>query len=221
MSTHSQDRTADEMTDVPADTGVEQVSTSAKEPTEKVDGSTEATDDTATSAVDPAKRIQWARMFAFGVLPAFALLLALGAGCLKYMDNSARVDDIAIAGSPIREAVQAAKDTTVALLSYKPGTVQQQLNAARDLLTGDFRDSYTSLINDVVIPGAEQKQISAVATVPASALVSADSRRAVVLVFVNQSMTIGQGASTDTASSVRVTMDKVGSRWLISSFDPV
>ena len=125
---------------------------------------------------------------------------------------------------PIRlrdEAMQAAKDSTIALLSYKPDTVEQQLGAARDLLTGDFRDSYTSLTNDVVIPGAKQKQISAVATVPAIASVSADPKHAVVLVFVNQTVVVGQDAPTDTASSVRVTLDKVGDRWLISKFDPV
>ena len=32
---------------------------------------------------------------------------------------------------------------------------------------------------------------------------------------------IGQDAPTSTASSVRVTLDKVGGRWLISQFDPV
>ena len=117
--------------------------------------------------------------------------------------------------------MQAAKDSTIAMLSYKPDTVEQQLNAARDLLTGEFRDSYTSLINDVVIPGAKQKQISAVASVPAAASVSADPNHAVVLVFVNQTVVVGQDAPTDTASSVRVTMDKVGDRWLISEFDPV
>jgi Mce-associated membrane protein len=117
--------------------------------------------------------------------------------------------------------MQAAKDSTIALLSYKPETVEQQLGAARDLLTGDFRDSYTSLTHDVVIPGAKQKQISAVATVPAVASVSANPNRAVVLVFVNQTVIVGQDAPTDTASSVRVTLDKVGDRWLISKFDPV
>ena len=70
-------------------------------------------------------------------------------------------------------SLQAAKDSTIAMLSYKPDTVEQQLGAARDLLTGDFRDSYTSLTHDVVIPGAKEKQISAVATVPAAASVSA------------------------------------------------
>ena len=155
-------------------------------------------------------------MFAFGVLPAVALLLALGAGYLKWMDNSVRDSEIAR-----DESTQAAKDSTIALLSYKPDTVEQQLGAARDLLTGDFRDSYTSLTNDVVIPGAKQKQISAVATVPAVASVSANPSHAVVLVFVNQTVIVGQTAPTDTASSVRVTLDKVGNRWLISKFDPV
>jgi Mce-associated membrane protein len=119
------------------------------------------------------------------------------------------------------DAMQAAKDSTIAMLSYKPDSVEQQLNAARGLLTGDFRDSYTSLINDVVIPGAKQKQISAVATVPAIASVSADPHHAVVLVFVNQTVVVGQDAPTDTASSVRVTLEKSGESWLISKFDPV
>jgi Mce-associated membrane protein len=132
------------------------------------------------------------------------------------MDNSVRDSERARDTS-----VQAAKDSTVALLSYKPDTVEQQLTAARDRLTGQFRDSYTSLTHDVVIPGAKQKQISAVATVPAAASVSAKPNHAVVLVFVNQTVIVGRDAPTDTASAVRVTMDKIGDRWLISQFDPV
>ena len=81
---------------------------------------------------------------------------------------------------------------------------------ARDRLTGEFRDQYTSLINDVVIPGAKEKQISAVANVPEAASVSANPGHAVVLVFVNQTVVVGTGAPTDTASSVRITLDKVG-----------
>jgi Mce-associated membrane protein len=215
MSNPSQDQTTEEETTVPSDTETGQVDDEAVEETagdaENADESTEAAE-----PEKPKRKIQWGRVFAFGVLPAIALLLALGAGYLKWMDNSVRNDE-----SARDESIRAAKDSTVALLSYKPETVEQQLGAARDLLTGDFRDSYTSLTNDVVIPGAKQKQISAVATVPAAASVSADPRHAVVLVFVNQTVVVGQDAPTDTASSVRVTMDKVGDRWLISKFDPV
>jgi Mce-associated membrane protein len=223
MSKRSPDPTAKEEATVPADTDTERAEdavddTAAEESTETADESTETTDETSDSAEPekPKRRIQWARVFAWGVLPAVALLLAMGAGYLKWMDDSVRNSDVART-----ESMQAAKDSTIALLSYKPDTVEQQLGAARDLLTGEFRDSYTSLTNDVVIPGAKQKQISAVATVAAVASASAEPNHAVVLVFVNQTVAVGQDAPTDTASSVRVTLDKVGDRWLISKFDPV
>jgi Mce-associated membrane protein len=51
--------------------------------------------------------------------------------------------------------------------------------------------------------------------------VSAKPDHAVVLVFVNQTVVVGQDAPSDTASSVRVTLDKINGRWLISKFDPV
>jgi Mce-associated membrane protein len=226
VSKHSQDQTAGEETTVaPIDTETEKADETVTDETvdeadktDEADETTETADEASESAEPekPKRRIQWARVVAFGVLPAVALLLALGAGYLKWMDNSVRDNETAR-----DKSVQAAKDSTIALLSYKPDTVEQQLGAARDLLTGDFRDSYISLTNDVVIPGAKQKQISAVATVPAVATVSANPKHAVVLVFVNQTVIVGQDAPTDTASSVRVTLDKVGDRWLISKFDPV
>jgi Mce-associated membrane protein len=61
--------------------------------------------------------------------------------------------------------------------------------------------------------------VSAVATVPAAASVS--ENHAVVLLFVNQTVNMGNIAPTHTASSVRVPLDKIGGRWLISGFDPV
>ena len=118
------------------------------------------------------------------------------------------------------ESVRVATDGTVALLSYKPETVEKDLGAARDRLAGNFKDSYTSLTRDVVIPGSKQKQISAVATVPAAASVSVTENHAVVLVFDNQTVVIGNDAPTDTAT-VRVTLDRIHGRWLISQFDPV
>jgi hypothetical protein len=78
-----------------------------------------------------------------------------------------------------------------------------------------------ALVHDVVIPGALQKGVSAVATVPAAASVSATENRAVVIVFVDQTTTIGNQPPTDTASSVKVALDKVDSRWLVSDFTPV
>jgi Mce-associated membrane protein len=227
VSKHSEDETAKEESTVQADTDTEQADeeTAAEDSTEKAEESTETADESTEAADEssdsgepekPKRSIKWGRVFGFVVLPALALILAIAAGYLKWMDNSVRDSDVAGI-----ESVQAAKDNTIAILSYKPDTVEQQLHAARDLLTGEFRDSYTSLTNDVVIPGAKQKQISAVATVPAAASVSAKSNHAVVLVFVNQTVVVGQDAPSDSASSVRVTLDKINGRWLIAKFDPV
>lgn len=169
-----------------------------------------------TKAARAKRGINWARVAAFGVLPVVALLLAAAAGFLRWEDSSRRDADKART-----ESVQAARDSTVALLSYKPETVDKDLGSARDRLTGAFLDAYTQLVNSVVIPGAKEKKISAVAQVPAAASVSATPDHAVALVFVDQTVVVGSDAPTNTASSVRVTLEKVGDRWLISGFDPI
>ena len=72
----------------------------------------------------------------------------------------------------------------------------------------------------MVIPGAKEQKISATATVPAAATVSASADHAVALVFVNQAIVVDNGAPSQTASVVQVTLDKVGNHWLIAGFDP-
>jgi Mce-associated membrane protein len=169
--------------------------------------------DAAPAAADA--RIAWKRLFV-AILPALALLLALGVGYLKWLDGKERESV-----SAAEQSVRAASESTVAILSYKPETVDRDLKAAADRLTAGFRQQYTQLVNDVVAPGAKQQHIAAVATVPAAASVSATGKQAVVLVFVDQTTTIGDDPPTQSTSSVRVTLDKVDGRWLISQFDPV
>lgn len=167
----------------------------------------------------PAKakrRVSWSRVLVYGVLPGLALLLTAAAAFLKWQDSSAGASQFARI-----ESVAAAKDSTIALLSYKSDTVEKELEAAKSRMTGTFKESYSQLINDVVIPGAKREHISTTATVPAAASVSATPNHAVTLLFVNQSATVGKNPPSDTTSSVRVTLDKIGGRWLISGFDPV
>jgi Mce-associated membrane protein len=165
----------------------------------------------------PAKHhIRWARAIAYALLPGLALSLAVAAGFLKWQDGSARTAQLAAT-----ESVRTATESTIALLSYRADSVEKDLEAARSRLTGKFLNAYTSLTHDVVIPGAKQKHISASATVSAAAPIEATGSHAVVLLLVNQTVTIGQDAPTNSASSVRVTLDKVDGRWLIAEFDPI
>lgn len=163
-----------------------------------------------------AGRFRWGRVLAYALVPALSLTLTFGAGYLKWLGSSARGSQLAA-----EESVRVATDSTVALLSYKSGSVEKELGAARQRLTGRFRDSYTVLTRDVIIPGSKQKQISAVASVPAAASVSASTDHAVVLLFVNQTVNVGNDPPTSTASSVRVTLERVDGHWLISQYDPL
>jgi Mce-associated membrane protein len=175
-----------------------------------------AADDGPRQPGNSSRRVRWRHAAVYVLLPAVVLALALGAGYMKWQYGSARAADTART-----ESIAAATENTIDLLSYRPDTVEQQLTAAQGRLTGTFRDSYGSLIHDVVIPGSQQKHISAVATVPAAASVSASADHAVVLLFVNQSVIVGTDAPTSSASSVRVTLDKIDGQWLVSDFTPV
>lgn len=114
-----------------------------------------------------------------------------------------------------------AVSTTKALLSYTPANVEMHLTSNYQLLTGEFRDSYTDLTRDVVIPGAKEKDITATAEVPAAGVESITAARAVVIAFINQTVTVGTEPAKDTASTVRIGMRKVNDRWLIESFEPL
>lgn len=163
---------------------------------------------------DAKRRVNGTRVLVYGVLPGLALVLAMAAGLLKWHDSSIQDTDIARA-----ESVRAAKDSTVALLNYQPDTIEQDVQAARDRLTGGFRESYTQVSRDVLVPRAKEKQVVATASVPAAASLSATENHAVVLVFVDQTVTVGASPPAAAASSVWVTLEKVDGRWLVSGFD--
>ncbi|WP_238304900.1 MULTISPECIES: hypothetical protein [Mycobacterium] len=201
--------------------------------TEEADAATSEADDTDDAETDaetdadedegkaskPAKarrRISWSRVVVYGLLPAIALLLAAGAGFLKWQDSTTRQTQLARI-----ESVAAAKESTIALLSYKSESVEKDLESAKNRMTGGFKESYTRLINDVVIPGAKQGHISTTASVPAAASVSATPNHAVVLLYVNQTAVVDKNPPADSTTCVRVTLDKIDGRWLLSGFDPV
>ena len=188
---------------------------------DEADDRDEAPDDD-TPSDDPASaprtslRSRLPRAVAFGVLPALLVLLGGSAGYLTWETISARFLQQARV-----ESVRAAADGATALLTYHADSVDSELRAARERLTGKFKVSYTAYTHEVVIPDAHKKHISSIATVPSAASVWATTNQAVVMLFVNQTFNSDTDTPAGTASSVRVTLDKVSGRWLISDFTPV
>lgn len=176
----------------------------------------------ADEAVEPAERAEEAepshpraRVSLPVVLAIIALVLATASGVLRWLTVSQNESDTARV-----ESVQAAKDITAQMLSYETETVDQQLTAARDRMTGNFRGTYTAMINEV-IPAAHAQRIAAVADVLEAGTATAKPDRVELVLFVNQSVQVGDEMPKKHPSVARVTMVKDGGQWLMSEYEPV
>jgi len=121
-----------------------------------------------------------------------------------------------------QSAVDAARDGIVALLSYKPDTLDQDITAAKSHLTGDFLNYYDQFTRDVVTPAAKEKKLTTTAQVSGAAVSELHPNSAVVLLFVNQATVSKDRPDPAMASSsVLVSLTKVHGKWLIAKFEPI
>jgi Mce-associated membrane protein len=88
-------------------------------------------------------------------------------------------------------------------------------------LTGGFLEYYRKYATDTVIPNSKKDQIATTWTLMGSAVVSAEPSSAEVLVYLNGVVTKAGVPPNTLASSVRLHMQKVGGKWLISSLEPL
>ncbi len=148
------------------------------------------------------------------------LIVALFAGAAYQYWNNVRPAQQA--DTTRSEVGNVAAKGSVAILSYKHGSVDSDVAKAQKRLTGEFADYYKEFTGKVVIPAAKEKSVDTQASVVGTAVSTASGDRAVVLVFINQSTVTADNATpTLTASSVRVELAKVGGDWRIAKFDPV
>ena len=121
-----------------------------------------------------------------------------------------------------QQVAGAARDGTVALLSYAPETLDKDLANAKSHLTGEFLKYYSQFTDQIVAPAARQKGVKTEATVARAAVSELHADSAVVLVFVNQVTTSKDRPDPALAtSSVVVKLTNTDGRWLISEFNPV
>lgn len=120
------------------------------------------------------------------------------------------------------EVLDAARNGTVAVLTYSPETVDKDLADAKSQLTGDFLKQYTDFTQQTVVPAAKNSGVKTEATVTRAAVSQMKPGSAQVLVFVNQ-VTTSRARPTPAlaTSSVIVTLVDQGGRWLISDFKPI
>ena len=171
-----------------------------------------------TTTPPPARKGAWSRV-GIGVL-AFLLVASCGLTAWLYFHTYRPDQQTSKAASDT--ALSAAKDGTVAVLSYSPDNLDKDLDSAKSHLTGDFLTYYSQFTDQVVRPAVKTKQVSTTANIVRAAVSEMHPDQAKVLVFVNQTTTSSdRNEPSQSASSVVVTLNKIDGKWLISAFDPV
>jgi Mce-associated membrane protein len=197
------------------------------EPTEgvEIDKPTERQEDSATADTsDDAKTGETRRrLSAVPVIPVVLVLGLLAAGAVAgWLYFTQYRPDQQTDHAVSQTVVNAARDGTVALLSYKPDSLDKDFAAAKSHLTGDFLNYYNDFTKQVVTPAAQTKGVATTAQVVGAATSELHPDSAVVLVFVNQVTTSKERPDPAMASSsVKVSLVKSNGQWLINKFDPL
>lgn len=121
-----------------------------------------------------------------------------------------------------RSAVEAGNGVATTLLSYDHRDLTASMPHRMDLLTGEFKDRYRSMVEQSVAPAATAKQLTTTASVVGSSVVDGTGDRVTLLLFVNQSSatpTLPQPVLT--GSRVELTLEEHDGRWLASDLKPV
>lgn len=153
------------------------------------------------------------------ILLTVAVVVAVGLACGMFFFQYRPIQQTNDAA--VQAAVKAASDGTVAILSYSPENVDNDLTIAKAHLTGNFLKYFNDFGRYFVAPAVRQQGVKASATVLRAAVVEMHPDSAVVLLFVHQtSSNKDKPEPVLTTNSVRVTLTKVNGSWLISKFEP-
>lgn len=216
MTTEQPDKSAATLDTEPEATKVATLDESTE--TESPDAQSDAVELTDEATPATAGRSRLPRILA----AALAVLLVASAGLTAWLYFASYRPDQQTGPAASGVVLDAAKQGTVAALSYSPGSLDKDLDTAKSHLTGDFLAYYTEFTDSVVRPAVKKKSVSTTAEVVRAAVSELHPDQAKVLVFVNQTTTSADRPQPSmSASSINITMTKVDGKWLISAFDPV
>lgn len=116
--------------------------------------------------------------------------------------------------------LEASRDAARVLFSYDYRTLGKDFSAGQALTTGAFRKQYADTTARLVTPVATEKKAVVKAEVVIAGVVRATPDTVVTIVFVNQVTTssLTAGPKVD-LSRVRMTLQHVQGRWLVSQVD--
>ena len=153
------------------------------------------------------------------VLAALVLVAAAGVG-VSWWRAEQGTSEVAPNGSLVgddarTQVLVAATDLTKRTLSYDHKTLANNMEVARARMTPSFRKEYDATMKQVRA-NTEKNKIVLEAVPVSSAIIKATEHRATVLVFVNQTTTVGTGKNRNqqlTRSTLVITLTRGGGDW--------
>ena len=118
------------------------------------------------------------------------------------------------------EGSAAALELTPRLLTYDYRSLADDAARAQAAVTGAFADQYRQYADQLLAPNAKEQNFVTKATVRNGAVVSAETDKVVVLVFLDQATTSKALTAPRLDNvGVRVTVSDVDGKWLVSQLD--
>jgi Mce-associated membrane protein len=155
----------------------------------------------------------WAiSVLAVAVLVAGVVITAIAG--VNYRDTRAAEDARG-------EALDAGKQTAALMFGYEPDNVEQNVEQTRKALAGDAQKQYNEIITEAdLVAEVRKQQVKSEVTIQEAGVVSADAEKALILIFMNQSVTKGgKDLVSVEASRLQYSMVRSGDKWLVSNID--
>ncbi|MGU3291866.1 hypothetical protein [Williamsia sp. M5A3_1d] len=142
-----------------------------------------------------------------------AIIAAAAATTVLGLRWSSAVDDRDARTS----ALDAGKRYATVMFGFTPADVDANVAAAKSALVGNARTTYDQIMAGSDLSAQVKKQkVNSTVSIQQAGVVSADADRAVVLIFMNQSVVRGDTQLVRVEPSrVQYSMRKSGERWLI------
>jgi Mce-associated membrane protein len=176
-----------------------------------------ATVPTPTVAREPRDPVTRRLLIACAVLAGVVVAGVVFQFATGRPDDLRTADNGQVTAAPYRSAAMSAAATNAAtVLSYSYKTLEEDQQAARDLLTATFADEYDSVMQDAGEKATAAK-LTQKATVMTSALLSITASKAEVLLYVN-TVTTAEGSTRQQLlqNRVKMTLERKDGDWAVS-----
>lgn len=119
------------------------------------------------------------------------------------------------------EALDAGTHTATMMFGYQPDNVAQQVEQTKTLLTGPAQKEYDEIVtNTNLVVAVKDQQVKSEVTIQEAGVVNATRDTALILIFMNQSVTKGgKDLVSIEASRLEYSMERSGDKWLVSNID--